>query len=398
MVVRLDPKAETATIVSFPRDLWVEIPGHGNQRINAAIQFDDGKPDLLIDTLKQNFDIEINHYLEVNFAAFREVVGAIGGVRVYISHPMRDGRSQLNIPQAGCQTLDQVQALAYARSRALQWQDLEGRWHTDGTGDLGRIKRQQDFVRRTIGQAIDRGARNPATLARLVSNTVDDVTLDPETTAQDLIDLGRAFDNFAEDDLQTVEIPVVDATRGGADVLLALEPQTDQVLAPFRGTGTPDGEGNFDPSTITVRVANGTDRLDEGALTTDRFQALGFAVLDPIDAPAPVWQTIVTYHPTAEPQARFVARYLDGDPLLQADEAQGSEILVTTGPDLLGVLDTPKPSSEELGSVTTSTSSTSTTSTSTPTVTSTTAAAPAGPVEGPGPDYDPNTLADGADC
>ena len=168
MVVRLDPKEETASIVSFPRDLWVEIPGHGNQRINAAVAYADGDPALLIDTLQTNFGIPVNHYVEVNFAAFKSVVRDIGGVKVYISHPMRDGRAGLDLPTAGCQMLDESQALAYARSRHLQWQDADGDWHYDGTGDLGRIKRQQDFVRRTISQAIAKGARNPATLARLV--------------------------------------------------------------------------------------------------------------------------------------------------------------------------------------------------------------------------------------
>ncbi|MCB0977420.1 MAG: LCP family protein [Acidimicrobiales bacterium] len=405
MVVRLDPKHGTASVVSFPRDLWVKIPGHGSNRINSAIAYGEGDPALLIDTLKENFGISINHYVEVNFAAFKNVVSQIGGVKVYISHPLRDGRAQLNIPQAGCQVLDKDQALAYSRSRHLQWQDANGRWRSDPTGDLGRIKRQQDFVRRTIAQAIDKGARNPATLARLIRTGVKHVTLDPYTTPQDLIDLGRAFDTFEPDELKTIEIPVVNATRGGAAVLDAVEPETTELLAPFRGTVENSGEV-FDPSTIDIRVANGTHRPGEGAATTDRLAAAGFKVLDPRDADALAWRTTITYQPAAEAQARFVARYLDADPILVPDPEQGTEILVTTGPDFVGVLDTPKDADQKLevmGTTTTLATTTTTvtadsseaavtTSTAAPTTTTSTTLPPSSPV------YVPAAIPAGEDC
>lgn len=372
MVVRLDPKEGTASMVSFPRDLWVEIPGHGKNRINTAVAYGDGEPALLIDTIKANFGIPINHYVQVNFAAFKNIVADIGGVKVFISHPMRDGHAGLDLPEAGCMTLDQHQALAYSRTRKLEWKDASGRWRYDPTGDLGRIKRQQDFVKRTISQAIDKGARNPATLARLIRTGVEHITLDPYTTPQDLVDLGRAFDTFDPEELRTIEIPVVDATRGGADVLDAVEPATSDLLAPFRGVDQTRPDGSFEPSTINVRVVNGTHRPREGAITTDRFADVGFRVLDPRDSAETVARTIVTYHPTAEAQARFVARFLDGDPVLQADAQQGDAIVVTTGPDLVGVLSFPKPAPESFDTATTTTTSTVPTTTTTTATTTTT--------------------------
>lgn len=403
MVVRLDPKQETASIVSFPRDLWVDIPGHGRNRINTAVAYGDGEPALLIDTIKANFGIPINHYVQVNFAAFKNIVAEIGGVKVFISHPMRDGHAQLNLPEAGCLTLDQHQALAYARTRKLQWQDAEGRWRYDPTGDLGRIKRQQDFVKRTISQAIDKGARNPATLARLIRTGVKHITLDPYTTPQDLIDLGRAFDTFDPAELQIIEIPVVDATRGGADVLDAVEPATSDLLAPFRGEGEARPDGSFEPSSINIRVANGTHRPREGAITTDRFAEAGFRVLDPRDTPEPVWRTTVTYHPSAEAQARFVARYLDGDPVLQADPKQGDAILVSTGPDLIGVLAAPKPAPATFDTASTTTTTAAVTTTTTPvttttTATTTTSATPLPPGSITSAPYVAGEVPEGADC
>ena len=84
IIVRVDPKDKEARMLSFPRDLWVEIPKHGNQKINAAMTYgQEAGPALLADTIKKNFDIEINHYLEVNFAGFISLVNPLR-----ISSPM----------------------------------------------------------------------------------------------------------------------------------------------------------------------------------------------------------------------------------------------------------------------------------------------------------------------
>ena len=87
MVVHIDPDAKTSLLVSFPRDLIVDIPGQGEAQINAA--FNDG-PQKVIDTLKENFDIDINHYVEVNFNAFVGIVDAIGEIPVFFPAPARD--------------------------------------------------------------------------------------------------------------------------------------------------------------------------------------------------------------------------------------------------------------------------------------------------------------------
>src|SRR5690606_16926923 len=148
-------------------------------RINSTISYgEDGGPSLLIETLRANYGIDINHYVEINFAAFKSIVDQIGGVKTYISHPSRDHRSNLFQPNTGCQLLDSSQALAYARARYLEWQDADGKWHYDGTSDHGRISRQQQFIKRVLDQAISKGARNPATLNRLVTETVSHVRVD----------------------------------------------------------------------------------------------------------------------------------------------------------------------------------------------------------------------------
>jgi LCP family protein required for cell wall assembly len=346
MVVRIDPKEEEARILSFPRDLWVDIPGQGPNRINSAIQYGtDGGVNLLIATLKENFNIDINHYVQVNFAGFKNVISQIGGVPVYLSNPVRDGNSGLFQPQAGCVTLDEDQALAYARSRNLQYQE-DGRWQLDPSVDFGRISRQQDFTRRVLKRAIERGARNPATLRRMVESGVTSIRLDQYTTAGDLITLGRTFRDYDPDELITYSLPVTDAIRdGGAKVLDLIPGESEPILALFRGTGSAGGSATVVvPGSVTVRVLNGTGIQNQGADTTDQFAAAGFKVRSPGNDTAMRYaRTEVRYRPGQEAQAVLVARYLgtNGSPVLIPDD-EVPEITVVTGDDLLAVVATPR--------------------------------------------------------
>ncbi len=354
MVARIDPKDNKVRILSFPRDLWVDIPGHGHQRINTAIQYGaDGGPSLLIQTIKENFGIDINHYVQVNFAGFKSLVRQVGGVYVYLSNPVRDFYSGLNQPKAGCVLLGEDQALAYARSRHLQYQEANGRWAGDPTSDLGRIKRQQDFTKRVIQAAISKGARNPVTLTKMVNTGTKNLTLDPFTSPQDLINLGRAFQHYDPSTLGTDNLPVTDAVRGGADVLDLVESEAEAILAPYRGTGTRVSAATIAPSSITVRVVNGTRKLNQGADTTEQLRTVGFKVTSP-GSDVDVLRTEVRYQPGQEAEAGTVARYLMADPTLVPDP-NVSEVTVVTGPDYQAVRTTPRPASEI---VTTTTSTT----------------------------------------
>ena len=125
MIAHIDPGKHTGILVSFPRDLWVEIPGHGTAKINAAFAF--GGPQLAITTIEQNFDIPISHYLEVDFAGFRDIVDAIGSVPIYFPdararHEHRPGDHRRGLPA----TFRGEEALAYVRSRYYQYQTADG--------------------------------------------------------------------------------------------------------------------------------------------------------------------------------------------------------------------------------------------------------------------------------
>ena len=156
MVLHADGKNSYA--VSFPRDLYVNIPGHGKGKINAA--FNEG-PQEVIDTLKADFNVDIQHYVEVNFKTFEDIVNAVGSVPVYFPYPARDQLSGLGpTPAAGCYHLDGAPALAYVRSRHLEY-FIDGRWRdASPQADIDRIARQQDFIKK-LGW--HRGRRRPST-------------------------------------------------------------------------------------------------------------------------------------------------------------------------------------------------------------------------------------------
>ena len=89
MLLHIDPKSSQALLLSVPRDLWVKIPGtNGKQKINAAIEI--GGPKLLIQTIEQTLNVPINHYVEINFQGFKDLVSAVGGVPIYFNVPVRD--------------------------------------------------------------------------------------------------------------------------------------------------------------------------------------------------------------------------------------------------------------------------------------------------------------------
>jgi LCP family protein required for cell wall assembly len=354
MVVRVDPKGDDARILSFPRDLWVDIPGSGRNRINASLTYGDGTPTLLIQTIKANFGIDINHYVSINFAGFKNLVKLVGGVPVWFDTPVRDSKSGLNVENGGCTTLDENGAIYYVRSRHLRYRDADGDWVSDPTSDIGRVARQQDFIRRVIRRAISKGARNPNTLRGLIDTGSRNIGLDQVTTAGDLITLGKAFRNFDPDELGTYSLPVVDVVRGGAAVLDLVEGEAQPTLDLFRGTGSAAGAAAPTPGTVTVRVVNGTGKQNQAADTSQVFADLGFKTSTPGSGPN-VYRTEVRYRPGQEAQAILVARYLATDPALVPDP-DALDLTVVTGPDLFVRTD-PRPESE----VTTTTAPTTTT-------------------------------------
>ena len=121
MVAHIDPGKRTGVLVSFPRDLWVAIPDHGTAKINAAFAF--GGRSSRSRRSSRTSAIPISHYLEVDFAGFRDIVNAIGSVPIFFPTPARDHNTGLSHPdRRAASNLTGDQALAYVRSRYYEYE------------------------------------------------------------------------------------------------------------------------------------------------------------------------------------------------------------------------------------------------------------------------------------
>ncbi len=133
-------------IVSFPRDSWVNIPGHGEDKINQAFTL--GGPKLLQKTIEQATGLRIDHYAEIGFGGFANLVDAVGGIDMCLDEPLQDPMAGIDLQQ-GCQKMDGPTALGYVRSR-----------YTSANGDLDRVERQRKFL-----EALDKKMSSASTLA-----------------------------------------------------------------------------------------------------------------------------------------------------------------------------------------------------------------------------------------
>ncbi|MEY2456217.1 MAG: hypothetical protein QOK06_1311 [Acidimicrobiaceae bacterium] len=363
MILRIDPSSEKASILSLPRDLYVPIAGtSGSSRINEAIQ---GGPQRLVETIRNDFGIAITHYLEIDFHGFRDLVGAIDGVPVYFPEPVRDLNSGLDVPTAGCITLDGVQALAFARARAYEV-NRNGRWQTDPTGDLGRIERQQLFIRKVLQRAIDRGARNPAVLNELINAVTGAIHADSTLTNREMIDLALRFKDFNPSTLDTVSVPASPITVHGASVLKLDKVASEPILNQFR-----DVQSQVSPNgSILVSVQNGSGVPGQAQQAAAGLTKAGFVVeTGTADADHFGYAfTTVYWASNLKDRAETVASYIPGAVVVPSLFVP-SGVLVVTGENYQGVLDQPMANPSTTTSSTTSTlpaaSSTTTTMTST---------------------------------
>lgn len=216
-----------AQLLSLPRDLKVEIPGNGVNRINAAFVF--GGPDLLVQTIQNNFDIPIHHYVEIDFAGFANVVDALGGITKTFDHPARDVKSGLRV-DAGTIKMDGMTALAYARSRSYQ-ELIDGSWQSVDGSDIGRTHRQQEVLLLMFDQATSKSAA--FNLPGFASTFAEQITADAGFTVNVMVDLGRSALSLSSREIETQTLPVKNQTEDGRAYVVPIEPDATAVLNAF---------------------------------------------------------------------------------------------------------------------------------------------------------------------
>lgn len=259
MILRVDPKTNNVAVLSFPRDLWVKIAGTTREsRINTA--FDAKDPTRLIRTINENFGIPVDHYVNVNLCAFKEIVDSVGGVKIPFEYRTKDERVGFREVGPGCVELRGAQALAYVRSRSgyRYYDESKQEWRSDPTGDIGRINRQQDFLRRSMQRALDRGTTNPATANALLNVALERVITDDRLTPRDLLTLAQAMRNLDTSGVNSYTIEWSMRRIGGESVLMPII-DTDSmvsILALFRGGESAGGGDEGTAGTPSQHIGN----------------------------------------------------------------------------------------------------------------------------------------------
>ncbi len=343
MVLRLRPAEGTASLLSVPRDLEVRIAGTNRiRKINTAFNLPDreARVSRLINTIEENLDITLQHYVEVDLEGFRRVIDALGGVAVCFDGPSQDSGSGLVVNQGGWSELDGDQALAYVRSRKLKVQNLSGRWENVSLrADLDRIERQQDFVRATVSQTFADVVSDPRLLVSILNIASEELSVSNTfTVVGDGSDLASWFRGFGEENLETMsldvyDLPVTEARNN--EFRLGMTSRAEPQLDIFRGIELDD----VVPKRVEV-LLRGPSAV-RGPVR-DGLVGIGFKIgrqdskSDATDA------TVIAYGVGGHEAATLVAAFLDGGvEFSRVEDVEGNEVVVDLGPDAI-VRETPR--------------------------------------------------------
>ncbi|OKJ17478.1 hypothetical protein AMK19_04490 [Kitasatospora sp. CB01950] len=370
MIVQLSADHGRATVVSVPRDSYVDIPAHqdrvsGKQvaaskgKINAAYGM--GGAPLAVRTVEQSTGLRIDHYIEVNFLGFVSTVDALGGVQVCTPKPLKDEYSGLDLP-AGTSRLDGAGALRYVRAR-----------HVDGSSDLGRMHRQQKFLAQLLHQASSGGTLlNPAKLTSVMDTVLRSVKVDKGLGNAELLDfasrlkdLSASNADFATVPLSSVDHPVpgwgstvlwdekgakalFDAVRAGRSLTGPAPAASSPAPAPAAGTVPPDQ--------VRVQVLNGAGVQGLGNRVDEDLRKAGFATTGtPSNAPGngpAATRTVIRYDPRWDESVKVLAAALPDAELVRVPH-QGQTFQVVVGSDYRGPSGpaAPEPDTAESGPV-----------------------------------------------
>jgi LCP family protein required for cell wall assembly len=230
IVIRVDTKTGSVATMSVPRDLRVLLADSGRHaKVNAAYQ---RGADVLVRTVQSALNIPIHRYFEVNFAGFKDIVDAVGGVRICVDYASRDKATGFYLGKRGCKMQNGQQALSYARSRYFE-EKIEGVWRIDGTGDVGRGDRQRYFMSILVKQAIRYLAEHPMKTDDVLSVFSRAVSVDD---GLELIDLARKLRPLADGAALSVALPVSSDMISGTFVF-TLNNESKPVLDYFAGLG-----------------------------------------------------------------------------------------------------------------------------------------------------------------
>ena len=283
-VLHVDFASSKAVLVSLPRDLRVKAPNGQFVKINSF--YNDG-PTSMVQAVTAFTGLPINHYVEVNFTGFQNIVDTLGGVRIRLSQAVNDPDSGLNVP-AGCVPMNGAQALAFVRVR-----------HVDS--DYGRIARQQFFVQLVMKQILSAGTLlNPLKVVSLINAGAANVTTDSQLGAGMMEKLAFQLRNFNP---HNIDFRVVPSQPQYIDGIAYVIPFTGQSASLFdaikNGSALPDygKQGtSIVASGVHVTILNGTTDATVVARAQGDLQDAGYQVVSTGAADATNYASTVVYY------------------------------------------------------------------------------------------------------
>ncbi|HZD38629.1 MAG TPA: LCP family protein [Actinomycetes bacterium] len=306
ILIHVSPARKRAVMMSIPRDLKVDIPGHGQDKINAAFAF--GGPNLLVKTIEDNLGVPVNHYAEIDFAGFLKVVDKLGGVRLCndTGHRLDDSFANLHMAP-GCHEMNGVQALAFVRAR-----------HIDS--DFGRIGRQQQFLRAVMSKVSSKGSLlNLPRLASIADIVSEHVKTDDTLQTSEAISLLKRIGRL---DSSSVDMRVYPSFDGGIDPSNGVDYVRAAPEAPLLTKAIVDDAAQLPPvglapgKGVSLRdlrlvVLNGGGVNGAAARAADGLRRYGLRVVQTGNASKPTGEvSTLTYPPALERQAKLLSLLL----------------------------------------------------------------------------------------
>lgn len=351
MLVHLSGDRKHAVVMSIPRDTWVHVPSCSNGKttyhdqdgkFNLAFTF--GGPNCTVKLFKQVTGIPVDHFMVVDFNGVKDIINALGGVRLCLKTAISDPvdlvkhqGSGLDL-KAGNQLIMGDQGLAFLRVR-----------HNVGDGsDLGRLDRQHAFLAAMVKQALDTSLlTNPVRLYKMLDTTTKAISADKGlSNLGALKDLAQSLTGLKPSQVTFVTIPwkdrgdrenvLIDETKAKA-LIDAIINDTPYPPVPAK-VATPSGPAlKTPPSAITVKVINATGTPGRAKAVAAELEALGFTVSGVDTAPSVSATTTVAYSPNRDESGRTLTASVVGA-TSQVDSNLGATVVLTVGTSYTGVV------------------------------------------------------------
>lgn len=332
IVAKVDPETKQVWMLSIPRDTKVDIPGYGTAKINAATFYggvDEG-PALMVETVEQFLEIDINYYMEVDFSGFEQVVDAMGGIWIDVDTEIDDWKAASHSPlhrashiDPGYQLLTGEYALTYVRSRDFV------------DADFGRMRHQQTFFRALADQATS--TENLLRIPSIVSQVSKNLTTN--MTISDLIASAQSLKGLSSDRLYTATV----MGEWISPYVVTDEEEKARLVSAFIDGRSFDSTetvvASAEPSSISVTIRNGAGINGCASGASSVLDPLGYDVGEVGNANQFVYdETLVVYDGDNEALANQVAADL---PIAKVVASRGmyafeTDILVVVGKDWNG--------------------------------------------------------------